>query len=135
MHNFNYDTQWSPLDCKSPISSVPHALTKPFVGDDSTKECNVSPSFLVTNNNGYNFNDSIDMNPTNNMDNTTNCNPNFLSNGYGQNFKSISIDALTSIISPNVNTNPDSINPDTNINLNINTSPTIIHYLEQVLTI
>lgn len=145
MHNFKYDTKWSPLDGQSPMNSNSSIKPnfKPSVCEDIINQLattNVSPSFLITNNNGYNFNDSIDVNPCNNIDHITKCSPNLLSNGCpsnNQNFKSISADALTSFSSPNPNVNPNaSFNPDTNMNLTAritpNTSPTIIHYLEQV---
>jgi hypothetical protein len=145
MHNFNYDTKWSPLDTNSPTSFSssnikPNITVNPSISDDNINNndinavCdfsnNASPSFLITNNNGYNFNDSIDIHPNNNRDTitssspsvnaniNTNNNSNITSNASPsyQNFKSISVDALTSNMSPNVNI-----------------SPTIINYLEQVL--
>ena len=123
MHNFHYDTKWSPLDTNSPTSYIssnikPNVTVNPSISDDNITNndinalCNLStnasPSFLITNNNGYNFNDSIDIHPNNNRDAITsyspsvnaNINSNTTSNVSPtyQNFKSISADALTSNI-------------------------------------
>lgn len=136
MHNFNYDTKWSPLDSNSPNVSSNIKQTAPSSIDDNIITNNANkfntststPSFLITNNNGYNFNDSIDVDPKINIDAINGYSPSqnesiipsstiIQSNpspAY-QHFKSISADALTSSISPT------------------SVSPTIVHYLEQVL--
>jgi len=90
MHNFNYDTKWSPLDTNSPTSFSssnikPNVTVNPSISDDNitnndinavcNSSANASPSFLITNNNGYNFNDSIDIHPNNNRDTITSYSP------------------------------------------------------------
>ena len=135
MHNFNYDVKWSPQN-NSPTnnttfnsaSSKSCIMPNPNVNETSiinnannnaitNSNTNFSPSFLITNNNGYNFNDSVDMNANTVINSRTTPNNDVnINDDRSHNFKSISIDALTCAISPNAIAN---------------SSPNIVDYLEQ----